>query len=261
MNKSIQKVPVPLGNRKFILQSYPNLQDHFVIERLIAAPISNLPVDECARVFCKNGKPLEESHIVALRCALIRIYLETATKRLNAKAKSSQVDSARFALSSFMTTLEHLDNVSPPRLRRLQWLFGTPTDDPSGLHEASEFHLECRQIRLEAIPVMLRLCRAIESETSKPAQAGERKKRLRTLMEALANWWTTATGKYPTAYVKANRRDDQPAVLTGRYGAFLSMARALFCKIDGFTASEVDAAFTNVHEAYLKMNSKHKKQP
>jgi hypothetical protein len=52
--------------------------------------------------------------------------------------------------------------------------------------------------------------------------------------------------------VKAKRRDGGPAVVLGRRGGFLDLARALLCELDLFEKSEVEAAVTNVHEARLR---------
>ena len=53
------------------------------------------------------------------------------------------------------------------------------------------------------------------------------------------------TGGSPTGgslapTVDANRRDDGPAIVHGRHGPFLTLAVALFCKVDVFKESEVD---------------------
>ncbi len=86
-------------------------------------------------------------------------------------------------------------------------------------------------------------------------KAGERKKRLRTLVEALANWWQSSTGKSLAPYVHAKRRDDGPAIVHGRHGPFLTLAVALFCKVDVFKEFEVMSAVTNVHEKRLAPTS------
>jgi hypothetical protein len=95
---------------------------------------------------------------------------------------------------------------------------------------------------------------AINREENKQTNAGERPKRLRTLLEALADWWQSTGGTLaPT--VDANRRDDGPAIVHGRHGPFLTLAVALFCKVDVFKESEVVSAVTNVHEKRLAPTS------
>jgi hypothetical protein len=87
----------------------------------------------------------------------------------------------------------------------------------------------------------------IQTEERKPTKDGERRKRLRTLVDALADQWQSVGGRLaPT--VRANRRDGAPAVVHDRRGRFLTIAVALFCKVDVFKESEVVAAVTNVHE-------------
>jgi hypothetical protein len=96
---------------------------------------------------------------------------------------------------------------------------------------------------------------AINTEMKKSTKRGERSKRLRTLVEALASWWLG--GRRSVApYVKANRRDHGPAVVHGRAGKFLELAVALFCGVDVFKNSEVEAAVTNVYEAKLAANER-----
>ena len=97
---------------------------------------------------------------------------------------------------------------------------------------------------------------AINVEVKKLTKSGEHSKRLRTLVEALASWWSLGGGKSIAPYVKANRRDHGPAVVHGRAGKFLELAVALFCGVDVFKNSEVEAAVTNVYEAKLAANER-----
>jgi hypothetical protein len=143
--------------------------------------------------------------------------------------------------------------MAPKRQRGLQSAFGSPLDDSKGIDESSEFLSSCQQIRLDAILIMLRLWQAIESETAKPktAIAGERKKRLRVLVEKLADWWKSVIGKIPAPYVYAKRLEGHPAIVIGRQGDFISLALALFCEVDQFKKLEIISTVTNVHEDYL----------
>jgi hypothetical protein len=95
----------------------------------------------------------------------------------------------------------------------------------------------------------------IIAECKKPINAGERRKRLRTLVETLAFWWLSGGGRSLAPYVRANRRDGDRAIVHGRSGKFLSLAIALFCGLDAFKRSEVEAAVTNVHEARLALSN------
>jgi len=133
-------------------------------------------------------------------------------------------------------------------------LEGHPLDDNKGERELNEFASVCWQIRMDATPPLMALQAAIDTEENKQTNAGERPKRLRTLVEALADWWQFTGGTLaPT--VDANRRDDGPAVVHGRHGPFLTLAIALLCKVDVFKESEVVSAVTNVHERRLAPTS------
>jgi hypothetical protein len=59
--------------------------------------------------------------------------------------------------------------------------------------------------------------------------------------------------------VHAKKLDHRPALVIGRRGPFIDLARALFCTIDEFTESEVISAVTNVHEGQLPTKAKRKK--
>jgi hypothetical protein len=104
---------------------------------------------------------------------------------------------------------------------------------------------------LNIAPIRQALQFAIDAETEKFGKGGERAERLRTLVEALASWWSMGGGRSIAPYVRANRRDDGKAVVHGRSGKFLELAVALFCDVDVFKVSEVEAAVTNAHERRL----------
>jgi hypothetical protein len=165
-----------VGENKTPLQTWPNVQDNIVIATLNSAP--NLSVDGFARLLCKDGGRANKTHVSALRNALIQVYRTAAQNRLTARAAAAQIQSARQALSSFGKALEHLDNVDAPQQRGLRSAFGSPVDDLKGTDESNEFQLLCRQLRLDAIRLMLRLSQAIDAETAKPkaTKSGERKK-------------------------------------------------------------------------------------
>src|SRR5262245_26182475 len=124
-----------------------------------------------------------------------------------------------------------LDQVSPVGQRGLHLaVAGSPMDDISGERELNEFASTCRKIRIEVAPHALALREAIRTEKARQTKSGERQKRLRTLVEALGDWWQSVGGSLaPT--VDASRRDDAPAkipaVVHGRYGDFLELAVGL----------------------------------
>src|SRR6202045_1130713 len=219
----------------------PNMQDNLVIQKLATASIGSLPLDHFGYLLCKEKEPLGEDYILDLRLALIRVYFAAAHVRLYARATQVQLESAQAALTSLTNATEQLDQVSPPRQRGLQAVFGSPMDDPKGFDELNEFGSRCLQVRMDIVPVMRVLSRAIENEKTKsrPGKAGERKKRLRTLVEALANWWRPLSGKSLAPYVHAKRLDHRRAFVVGRRGQFVELAQAVFAEIDEFKKSEV----------------------
>ncbi|MFZ1092238.1 MAG: hypothetical protein WAN75_23955 [Xanthobacteraceae bacterium] len=247
-----------IAGRGTILPTLPNMQDNLVIQILATASIGSLPLDHFGHLLCKEKEPIGEDHILGLRLALIRVYFAAANVRLYARATQGQLESAQAALTSLTNATEQLDQVSPPRQRGLQAVFGSPMDDTKGLDELNEFGSRCLQVRMDIVPVMMGLSRAIENEKtkSKPGKAGERKKRLRTLVEALANWWRSSTVKSLAPYVHAKRLDHRPAFVVGRRGPFVEFAQAVFSGTDEFKKSEVISAVTNVHESQLPKRKK-----
>src|SRR5262249_1428486 len=122
---------------------------------------------------------------------------------------------------------------------------------PLGFDELNDLGSKCSQIRMDIVPITLDLMRAIEDEKTRPKPPADRTERLRTLVEALANWWRSVTGKSLAPYVYAKRLGDRRAFVVGRRGPFIELAQALFSSIDEFKDSEVISAVTNVHESEL----------
>jgi hypothetical protein len=177
-----------IAGRGEILPSLSNMRDYFIVQKLSSEKIGDLPVDRFARLFCKDGSPLGESHIIELRLALIQVYFAATNVRRYVRATRNQVKSAQAALTSLTNATKQLDQVRPPRQRGLQGALGSPMDDPKGVDELNDFGSRCSELSMDIVPIMMALTRAIETEKTnpKPTTAGERKKRLRTLVEALA---------------------------------------------------------------------------
>jgi hypothetical protein len=176
------------------------------------------------------------------------MYFKAARTRQLSKATSNQLKNAKSAYSLLTQATEKLGKVSPDgRDGLLAALEGSPLNDTKGERERNEFASACSMIKSDVVRSFMALHTAIQTEQKKPPNAGERRKRLRTLVDALADGWQSAGRKLgPT--VVANRRDDGPAIVHGRRGDFLTLAVALFCKVDVFKETEVEAAVTNVHE-------------
>jgi hypothetical protein len=225
------------------LPTLPNMRDHLAVQTLRATPFGKLAVDSFM---------LDESQTeTGWRDFLTATYCAAAKARMLSKATKKQLADARSALSRLTKAIENLAKVSSDGRDGLRMaLEGPPSDDEKGERELNELASACWQIRLEIARTAERLEAAIQHEEEKPTKDGERRKRLRTLVEALADQWLSLGGSLaPT--VDANRRDDGPAIVHGRHGRFLALAVALFCEVDVFTESEVEAAVTNVHERWL----------
>jgi hypothetical protein len=221
----------------------PNANDQLVIEKLRTAPIGELAIDLLM--------PDASRSVREFRNDLYEMYFDVAIMRASSKAIKDQFKSAKSALLLLENAVKNLEKVNPEGWDGLRLVLeGPPLDDKKGEFELNDFASACGSIKL----AVTRICSALESaiwtEESKPRNAGERRKRLRTLVDALADWWLSNGGSLaPT--VDANRRDEKPAVVHGRRGDFLAFALALFCKVDEFKETEVEAAVTNVHEERL----------
>ena len=233
-----------IGTGRSRMPSQPNANDNLAIQQLYKRPVGELLVDRFA--------PHASKPVPAFRLAQIEVYTKAAQARYLSKATKGQLKSASTALSQLTRAVAKLDQVSPGGQGGLQLaVAGSPVDDISGERELNEFASACRMIRMAVAPHALVLREAIKTEKARQIKSGERQKRLRTLVEALADWWQFVGGSLaPT--VDASRRDDKPAVVHGRHGDFLQLAVELFCHVDVFAHTEVVAAVTNVHEARLQ---------
>jgi len=188
--------------------------------------------------------------------ALVAVYFKAAKARELSRATKRQISNAKSALNSLAQAIEYLKRVSTDGRDGLSMLLeGPPLDDEKGEREVNQMASACWGIRLDVARSMHALQTTIIAASKKPINAGERRKRLQTLVETLASWWLSGGGRSLAPYVKANRRDDDRAIVHGRSGKFLSLAIALFCNVDDFKGSEVEAAVTNVHEARLALRN------
>jgi hypothetical protein len=208
-------------------------------------------VDQFSRLLRKDGSGDDRQTIATLRRALIQVYVSAANTRHRARAAQWQIDLAQRALASVKTALRALGEVRPKRQRGVSGLFGSPLDDIKGTEELNEFGSSCWQLQFDLVPMVKALDHLITAEIKKArsSKQGERKKRLRILVEELAKWWSSAIKRSIAPYVRAKRLDPWPAIVVGRSGEFVELAQALFCEVDEFTFSEVVSAVTNVHES------------
>jgi hypothetical protein len=222
----------------------PNAHDQFAVAKLRSAPIGELTIDR----LIQDDPQLTPK----LREALIQVYFNAAQTRELRKATKHQIDHAKSADKHLMQAMKHLEATRTDGRDGLSLLLaGPPLDDEKGETERNRFGTTTQSIRLEIGGIRQALESAINGEVKKSTRRGERSKRLRTLVEALASWWSLGGGRSIAPYVKANRREHGPAVVHGRSGKFLEVAVALFCGVDVFKHSEVEAAVTNVYEAQL----------
>jgi hypothetical protein len=243
-----------IAGRRVSFPTLPNEQDNGVIRKLLTAGLGDLHVDQFGRLLHQDGRSNDRRNMLLLRVALIQVYLDAAHARQYARAAENDIASARAALGSLTAAITRLGEVRPKRQRGVAGLFGSPLDDVKGLDELNEFGSRCWQIQLDLVPFAEKLDDLITTETakSKASKAGERKKRLRFLVEELAEWWSAATGLSIAPYVQAKRLDHRPAFVVGRRGLFVEFAQALLCEIDEFTTPEVISAITNVHESFIR---------
>jgi hypothetical protein len=225
-----------------------NVHDHLAIDKLRSTPVGALAVDRLVR----NDPQM----VPLMRDALVEVYFRAAKARELSRATKRQISNAKSALNSLTQAIEYLERVSTDGRDGLRMLLeGRPLDDEKGEREVNQMASACWGIRLDVARSMHALQTTIIAESKKPTNAGERRKRLRTLVETLASWWLSGGGRSLAPYVKANRRDGDRAIVHGRSGKFLSLAIALFCNVDAFKRSEVEAAVTNVHEARLALRN------
>ena len=236
-----------IGKRSSALPILPNTHDHLVIQKLRTIPVGELAVDRLVRDAPQTA--------LGFRDVLLNVYFDAAKARESSKATKGQLKNAKSALSQLTHAVENLEKVSADGRDGLHMLLeGPPLDDKKGERELNELAIACWKIRMDVGVASMALQSAIKTEEKKPTNAGERRKRLRTLVDAFADWWQSTGGSLGST-VDANRRDDGPAVVHGRHGRFLTLAVALFCNVDVFKESEVVAAVTNVHEKRLAPTS------
>lgn len=233
-----------IGTGDSVMPSLPNANDNIAIQQLYRNPLGQLPLDLHA--------PDAVESLAEFRLALINVYYKAAEARYLGKPTKAQLTKAGAALSQLNSAILKLDKVGPVGQRGLHLaVAGSPIDDTLGILEVNQFATTCRKIRMNVAPHALALDNAIKTERASQTRSGERRKRLRTLVEVLADWWRSLGGSLaPT--VDASRRDGAPAVVHGRKGDFLQLAVKLFCYVDVFAHTEVEAAVTNVYEGRLK---------
>lgn len=193
-------VSIPMPPRRL-----PNAQDNKVVEQLATAPSGGLKLDHFAGDLRPGKSKSQEAAVVELRLGVIQVYVAAAKFRASAMVPKDKIRSAEAALASMRKALDHLERIKPHHARGLAGILGIPSDDPKGLDEWSGFATRCWDAKLEIAKIAIALEKDIRAEKEKPSAKGERKKRLRILLEGLAEWWVRATGKTIAPYVQAKR--------------------------------------------------------
>jgi hypothetical protein len=221
--------------------------DNVAVEQLANAPIGTLEVDRFAEFVTSQGRSGNEA-VAELRRAVVQIYVDAARFRADSKPSKQQLKSAEIALSLLWKASRQLEGVQPRHTRGLQGAFGIPGDDPKGADELTIFSSRCWATRLEITKIAMDLDTAIRAEKAKPSARGERKKRLRILTEALAEWFSQVTGKSIAPYVQSRRGKQGRTVVVRRSGSFVEFAKSVLFELDDFNPTEVTSAASNVYE-------------
>src|SRR5262249_38643176 len=103
-----------IAGRRAILPSLPNMQDNLAVQTLLRSKIGDLPVDQFGRLFCTDGTSPRESHVIAVRLALIGVYFAAANMRLYARATRGQLKAAQAALTALADPTQQLDQIRTP---------------------------------------------------------------------------------------------------------------------------------------------------
>lgn len=217
---------------------------HFALRRVLS---NGQDIEVVAKLItggpdCQKIDALAPGSPTRLRADIALVYVKAARARRRDIATKNQMILARQALSNLTLAHDRLLKIVPLGSRDLKAAFGALAKDLKGLNERNEFTDVCSEILgLDLRNAISKLETALKREAAKPRRTGERKKRLRSLVEALAAWWTETYGVKPTITPKFQGR-----VLVGHQGQFLDLARAIFCGLDNFNDSKVVATVQDV---------------
>src|SRR5437660_12632281 len=97
-----------------------------------------------------------------------------------------------------------------------------------GADELNEFGSRCWQLQIDLVPIAQALDHLITAEITRPrsSERGERKKRIRILVEERAKWWSPATKRSISPYVRPQRLQPWPALVVARSGVYVDLAQA-----------------------------------
>ena len=233
-----------------VLNYFSTAEDRTAVKKLMVEREGALQLDRFAVNLATGG-------VAALRAALIKVYAVAAETRRSLRATKPQMVEARAASSLIEKSILHLRKVRSAEKRGLYDLFGLAPSDPEAKFELGELGLICWHVEIALVGLMKDLHVALKGEFEKRAMRGERRKRLRTLVDALADWWESL-GKSIAPNIDVVRRGDprtgkkEPAYIYSRSGEFLELAKTVFSEIDVFAPKNVETVVTHAYRARLK---------
>ena len=116
---------------------------------------------------------------------MVGVYLNAAKAREQGKATRGQLTNAKSALARLTEAARSLAKVSSDGRDGLRMLVeGSPLDDEKGDKELNQIAAVCWGIRIDVIRSAQTLQSAITAEEKKRTERGERRKRLRTLVDS-----------------------------------------------------------------------------
>jgi hypothetical protein len=197
---------------------------------------------------------LDPGFPVPLSVDMARVYMKAALARRGDVATRNQIRAAEQALSGLTLAHDRLLDIVPRGSRTLAAALGDLPKNLKGLDELNDLTEVCNEILGHVAEANLKLRSALDREKAKPGRTGERRKRLRSLVETLADWWLSNRGSAP-AVIPKSKRSAKRRVHLGYEGPFLDLARALFCELDEFTDDEVVATVKNVIKHTAKQSA------
>jgi hypothetical protein len=268
IGKKFTSSKTTLPTEKYPLQAWTtsNVQDARVCLVLAKSEWGALAIDNLFDQFKQRGSYFAALDRGQFRVDLVDLYLAAAERREKSKASSSEIKRAQNAAGNLKNAVSAIEKLVPRDNRLSLWSFlfneEQSSEDIKGHLELNELLVTCRDALGSLKPALETLQLAISAERRKPSQNGERKKRLRTLVEALADWWTKSTGHRPTIITERTKPTKATLLKLGqpprkqapqkieRRSDFLDFSLALLSKVDAFKESEIISAIKNA--VYLR---------
>jgi hypothetical protein len=235
--------PSPGFDRRLAIRGWlSNAQDQRVFEQLTEQPLGSLAIDGFAQC-------MSDADPRTLRAALAVVYLRASLARRRTQATKRQIKEVEKALAALEKGYTHLHHAIPPEYTSLYAAAGFVPENLRGNEGLNEFALTCQKNARKLVLILLELKDALRAETLRPRRRGERKKRLRTIVDELASWWRSLGRKVTVRNVTQSRKvgiGKRKRDVLGHEGEFLDLSRALLTRLDKFNDSEVVATVKTV---------------